>query len=101
MLKGEKAYAKEWFIEGDPWLLKFVNALDKNTLAECDPSEKTNYIKRGQSKIEILEGFFHEFIHSAEVHYKFNLKHDHVHKLDKFLAAFLVENWDSFKKLMG
>lgn len=100
MLKGEKAYAKEWFIEGEAWSLKFVDKLASGILAECDPSEKTNYIKRRQKKIEILQCAIHEWIHSAEYHYKFTLKHAHVHKLDKFFAAFLVENWDKFKKLM-
>ncbi len=100
MLKGEKAYAKEWYIEEDVWLLKFVNELQDGILAECCPSNKTNYIARGQTKIEILESFFHEFIHSAEIHYKFTLKHVHVHKLDKFLAAFFVENWDKIRKIM-
>lgn len=93
----QKQIKKEWLVNGNPWKVKFKREIkDTDTtfcLGLCDPSEKTIYIKQGQTYEERLDTFYHELIHSFEDEYGFELEHKLVHKLAKALARFYVENF--------
>lgn len=100
MMKGERSYAREWVINGSIWELKFVNEMeDKRNVGLSDPSERVNYIKRGQGPVETARSFFHEKVHSFEAEYNFSLDHRHVYKLETALCDFMMQNFKSLAKI--
>lgn len=102
MLKGMRAYADDWIVNGEIWHLKFKNKIDEDgSLGECDPSTKTCYIKTGQTRQETAKVLFHEFIHAAEEEYNFELKHYYINKLEEFLYHFILDNFSSLEKIFS
>lgn len=102
MLKGQRAYAREWLIRGEIWRLKMVRKIDSHdSLGECRPDERLILIRQGQTRAELAQTLFHELVHSAEAEYGFDLKHSHVYKLEEAIYDLLLQNWDSLAKIFG
>lgn len=82
-------------IGGEPWRVEFVRQIKKSrqTLGLCEFSEKTIYIRRGQSRKETFATFVHECLHALEEEYNFELKHKHIYALEQGIVELLIENF--------
>lgn len=89
----QKHFPRELVIKDDIWKVRFVRKISDNTLGLCDPSEKTIYIKQGQSYQERLDTFLHEVVHAINFEYNFEIKHNHVYKLAEAMAKIYIENF--------
>ncbi len=93
----QKQMSGEWLVNGNIWTVKFKREIKDTAtthcLGLCDPSDRMIYIKLGQSFEERLDSFFHEFLHSAEEEYDFELDHKDVHKLARAMARFYIDNF--------
>jgi len=98
-LPGQRSYERHWVMGDDIWDLKFVKRLGSND-GECDPSERTMYIRQGQCREDVLHTFFHEVCHGLEFTYDIDIPHDLVYSFEKAWAGFFIDNWEAIARLV-
>jgi len=109
---GPQSYPRIWYVNDDVWHLKFSRNLSYSIHqldGLCDPSETTIYIRQRQSKMDTLQTFLHEIMHAIEFSYDFDIgskknyterdMHNYIHAMERYLAEFLVDNWDNLGAL--
>ena len=91
----QKDYKKFYTIGDCEWEVKFVRNFPSrpSDTGQCDPGNYTIRIKAGESREEKFLTFIHEIIHAFEDEYNFELKHEHVYKLERAIADFIVQNF--------
>lgn len=98
MLIRQRDFPKDLLIGDSIWRIKFVRhirnwANDKRLLVglAC-PESQTLSIKTGQTVLDRLTAFVHEFVHALEDEYGFEVDHDVLNKLDVAVARALLDN---------
>lgn len=95
----QRDFPKELIINGSLWKIKFVRSLkehDTDTthcFGLCDPSDRIIYIRKGQSKKDRLDTYFHELAHAICFEYDLDVAHKVIHKIGHALACFNIDNF--------
>ena len=97
MYPGARKYPDTWYVNENPWSLKFVKRIPgqpQSDLGNCDPSDSTMRIRLKQTRREYFQTFMHEVLHAIEFEYDMKIPHNVVHDLEEPLARFIEENFE-------
>lgn len=97
----QSAFPKDLVINGNLWKVKFVRSLkehDTDTthcFGLCDPGDRIIYIRKGQSKQDRMDTFFHELAHAIAFEYDLDdVAHRIIHKIGHVLAQTYFQNFE-------
>lgn len=89
-----KDYPKEFHIGSEVYRLKFVRKLPKNTVGECDPSDKEIRVLCGLGPDETLKCVIHELCHAIfEFEHDVCIKHKMIYDFEEPLFRFIRDNF--------
>ncbi len=88
------SYPKTLVIGSEVYTVKFVRKLSKNTVGECDPSEREIRILCGQTREDTLKTFIHEVCHAVfDFESDVKLKHKLIYAMENPIYAFIKDNF--------
>lgn len=83
-------------IRGAHWHVVVTRTMNvsegEDILGLCDPSLRTIYIKKQQTKRQQMATLVHEILHAMEFEYDFNLTHKVIGKIENPVADFIRDN---------
>jgi hypothetical protein len=89
-----RQYPKEIHFGDETYTIRFIRKFkDKDTLGECDPSEKEIRIKLGIGRKETLKTVIHELCHLLEFETPCTLHHETIYKLEDAIFELLTKNF--------
>ena len=96
---GMRYYPKQIVFGSHIWDIKFTNSLKRRLGASdfhgwCDEENSTIWILKGLSPLETFITFLHEVMHCWESEGDFEIDHDSIFKIEKWMARFLIDNCD-------
>lgn len=100
-LGGPKSYADTWTIGEEVWELRFVRKLPDDSYGINDPMTNKFYIRLKQPRDEMFGTFLHECVHMMDDAYTVGLTETQVTKMEHALKAFLLDNFEGLRQILG
>ncbi len=101
-VRGRKAYPNKILVGKEEFEIQFKRVIfdDEKYLGICDLEDNVIYLKKGQDPYELFKTLLHEYLHAIEKSDKIKIKHSLIYRLEKALANFLIQNFETLQKII-
>jgi len=101
LLKGHRMKApilsdlkQEWSIGREEYSLELVEGFkNKRVMGLCIPADRSIKIKNSLKGNKALLVLIHEILHGLDYEYEIGLTHEQIHKLERPVMDFVLDNW--------